>query len=172
MDTLQALMTALEREREGEKQYRAAAAGSHSQKAKKMFEWLAQEESGHVRLMELSLEEFKNNSRWLPQDAWESEGFLTEPIQSEELPPKPSVTGELSPDAPELEIIKKAIEAEKADADFYKEMAKNVDDPSGEIALEKLAQVEQGHVALLEEEYQWIRHSKDLFTLHKFLPAG
>jgi hypothetical protein len=37
---------------------------------------------------------------------------------------------------------------------------------------EKLSKVEQGHLDLLEEEHEWLRRSKELFTIHRFtLPA-
>ena len=80
--------------------------------------------------------------------------------------------GNLPADAPEIQIIEKAIEAEKDDANFYEALSQEINDLNGKSIIKKLAQIERGHAEALQEERQWIKHSKDLFTLHRFLPAG
>jgi len=172
MDALQALETALAREIKGQQSYEEAAAKTHDRKGKKLLEWLSQEETGHINLLQSAIKELKENRQWLTRNMWGSSEYVSEPVQPSEFPSKPQVMGNLPPDAPELSIIEAAIEAEKADAEFYDTMAQGVEDPEGRIMLEKLAQVEHGHQELLEEELYWIKHSKDLFTLHRFLPAG
>ncbi len=42
-------------------------------------------------------------------------------------------------------------------------MAKAVSDPWGKQVLHKLSEIEKGHAALLEEEYEFIRRSKPMF---------
>ena len=171
MDTLQTLETALSREMNGQKTYQEAAAKVNNRNGKQLLEWLAQEETGHIKLIEKALTELKENKQWLTRNMWGSSEFMSEPVRASEFPSKPTVMGNLPEDAPELSIIEKAIEAEKADAEFYMALARNVDDPEGTIMIEKLAHIEKGHVSLLEEEWEWVKHSKDLFTLHRFSPV-
>lgn len=136
-----------------------------------MFEWLAHEETGRIKMLEAAIAELKENNLWPTQDMWGTPHHVSEPVDVSEFPSKPEVMGSLPPDAPELAILKKAIEAEQDDAAYHDKVAQAVDEPNGRIMLEKLAHVEKGHVRLLKEEYDWIKHSKDLFTLHRFQPG-
>lgn len=169
MDALTALKTALEREHEGQKTYREAAARATTQKGKKLLEWLASEENGHITLLKKSIQQLGQGSGWPRPDGQDAEKYISEPIKASEIPSKPQIMGNLAADAPELEVIKKAIQAEEADAGFYEQMARSLTDGNGRSLIQKLAEVERGHQRLLEEEHEWVRHSKDLFTLHKFL---
>ena len=47
-------------------------------------------------------------------------------------------------------------------------LQKKTTEPDGKAMLEKLSEIEQGHLELLEEEYQWVSKSKSMFTLHRF----
>lgn len=172
MEALEALNTALQREQQGQRFYREAASRTTNEKGKKLFQWLAEEETGHIKLLEQSIAYMKDNAAWSTQDMWGVGKHVTEPVKSSEFPSKADIMGNLSESSPELEILKKAIQAEKEDAHFYTELANSVADPDGKKMIEKLAHVEKGHVELLEEEYEWIHHSKDLFTLHRFSPMG
>jgi len=169
MDPLDALKMAMKREEDGQRFYNEAAARSTNEKSRQMFEWLAHEETGHLKLLDSAIAELKSTNGWLTQDMWGSGKHITEPIKDSDFPSKPKTLGALSPDATELQILKKAIDAEKADAAFYAKVAESIEDPNGKIMLEKLAHVEKGHQGLLEEEYEWISKSKQYFTLHRFL---
>jgi|SaaInl8_200m_RNA_FD_contig_21_1417745_length_1558_multi_7_in_0_out_0_2 rubrerythrin len=172
METLEALNQALQNEGEAQSFYNDAAAKSTNAKGKKMFEWLAREETGHIRLLEQTIKDLKDNERWPTRDMWGSIKHISKPIVASDIPSKPETMGDLAPDSSELDIIKRAIEAEKIDEEFYKKLAESIEDPNGKIMVEKLAHVEKGHATMLEEEYEWLHHSKDMFTLHRFSPAG
>ena len=168
MNELEALNLAIEREKEAHRRYSEAAARTTDGKGKKMFSWLASEEMGHVRILEKERAAVKESGRWLAEQEWASGGELTQPIERSEFPSLSEVKGNLNTDAPELEILKVAIEAEKEAASFYAELAETVSDPNGKAMLQKLSEVEKGHRDLLEEEYEWLRRSRQFFPLHRF----
>jgi len=171
MKALQALNTALEREIEGQQYYNQAAVKAGDEKGRRFFEWLSHEETGHIKLLNEAIAALREHQSWLKKEIWEGK-HVSEPVSRDEFPSKPEVMGELPANAPELEVIEKAIEAERSDAGFYEVLAKEVEDPDGKSMLQKLALIERGHAEVLEEEYQWIKHARVLFTLHRFLPAG
>ncbi len=172
MEVLEALNTALTREQEGQRFYDEAATKAANAKGRHMFEWLADEETGHIRMLEEAIRDFTENDSWLTRDMWGSSKHTPEPIHSSKFPSKPEVMGDIPVDAAEMKILEKAIEAEKLDAAYYDGTAQQIDDPNGKIMMEKLVHFEKGHLALLQEEYDWIKHSKDMFTVHRFLRAS
>ena len=173
MNELEALKLAIEREKGAHRRYSEAAARATDDTANKMFSWLASEEMGHVRILEKEHAAVTESGKWLSEETWASGGDLSQPVERSEFPSLSEVEGELKTDAPEREIINRAIETEKEAISFYANLAEGVSDPDGEAMLKKLSEIEQGHLALLEEEEEWLRKSKTLFPLHRFrLPAS
>lgn len=113
-------------------------------------------------------ESLKKGGKWLPEEDWVTSGDISEPVDGAEFPPVSEAKGELKADAGELSLIKSAIEKEREAASFYAEIARAASDPGGKAMLLKLSQVEQGHQELLEREYDWLRKSKAMFTIHRF----
>jgi rubrerythrin len=173
MNELEALNLAIEREKEAHLRYSEAAERATDGKGKQMFSWLASEEMGHMRILEKERAAVEKSGKWLAEEAWASSGDLSQPIERAEFPSLSEVKGELKTDAPELEILKAAIEAEREAASFYAELAQNISDPNGKAMLNKLSAIETGHLNLLEEEYEWLRRSREFFTVHRFtLPSS
>lgn len=167
MQALEALNTALKREIEGQEYYNQAATEAGNEKGRKFFRWLAGEESGHIKLLNEVINTLRQHQSWPGKQVWDGK-HLSEPVSEEEFPSKPEVMGQLPTDAPELKIIEKAIEAEKSDAAFYENLAKQVDDSEGKRMLEKLALIESGHARALEEQHKWIKYAQDVFILRRF----
>lgn len=168
MNPQEAIGTALKREQDGYGFYREAVARASSDEARHMFEWLAGEERAHVDLWERVLKKFGEGDVWPGNDEVTSGGYLTEPLLSSQFPSKADVVGTLPADAPEGDIIVKAIEAERNDALFYEQMAEATADPDGKLVLQKAAFVERGHLALLEAQYQSLKSTNSLFALDRF----
>ncbi|HEY48438.1 MAG TPA: ferritin family protein [Dehalococcoidia bacterium] len=168
MNELDALSLAVKREKEAHQYYSEAAARSTSETGRKMFSWLASEEEGHLKILEKQWEEIKGSGKWLSEAGWCTYGNISNPVECTEFPEASEAKGEPKPDAPELEILKKAIEDEREASAYYADLAKSTTDPNGKAMLEKLSKVEQGHLDLLEEEHQWLSKSKDMFTIHRF----
>jgi rubrerythrin len=168
MDEQEALALAITREKEAQQYYNEAAARSTNENGRKMFSWLASEELGHIRILEHQLESVKGSGAWLSEEGWCSYGDISHPIECEELPSSAEARGALPEDAPEAEVLRQAIDAERTATTFYADMARNTSDASGKAMFEKLSEVEQGHLDLLEEEHEWLGRSKSMFTLHRF----
>jgi len=173
MNEQEALSLAIKREKEAHRYYSDAATKTSNESGKKMFSWLASEEKGHIQILEEQWEKVKKDGTWLSEEGYCEYGDISHPIECTEFPPASEVKGKLSEDAPELDILKQAIAAERQATSFYTDLAKNTSDPNGRAMFEKLSKVEQGHLELLEEEYEWLRRSQQYFTVHRFtLPSS
>ena len=172
MNEQEALALAIKREKEAHQYYGDAAARSTNENGRKTFSWLASEELGHIRILEHQWEKVKSSGTWLSEEGWCTYGDISHPIECTELPSSSESRGELPEDAPEIEVLRQAVEAERTAAAFYSELAGMTSDENGKAMFEKLSKVEQGHLDLLEEEYQWLSKSKSMFTLHRFSLGG
>jgi len=172
MNELEALRLAIEREKKANSYYNEAAARATNVNGKKMFTWLASEEMGHIKALEKQREMLKGRGKWLSEEGLRSWGGISEPLNCSEFPSCFEVKNQLKADAPELEILKEAIEAEKEAVSFYADLAGQTSNRAGKAMLDRLSQVEQGHLDLLEEEYQWLSRARDMFTIHRFSLSG
>ena len=168
MNELEALNLALGREKDAHRYYSDAAAKSTNAASRKMFSWLASEEEGHIKMLEKLCGEKKVGGKWLSEEEWCACGDISNPVNCAEFPSSSETKGEFTEDTQELEILRQAIKDEKEATAFYADLAQSTADPNGKAMLEKLSNVEQGHLDLLEEEYQWLSKSKSMFTLHRF----
>jgi rubrerythrin len=172
MDAQEALALAIKREKEAHEYYSDAAAKSTNDNGRKMFSWLASEEQGHVQILERQFEKVKSGDAWLSEEGWCVYGDISHPIECSELPSSSEVKAELPEDAPEMDVLQQAIGAERTATEFYAETARNTPDENGRAMFEMLSKVEQGHLDLLEEEYEWLSKSKAMFTIHRFSLGG
>jgi rubrerythrin len=172
MDEKEALALAIEREKEAYKYYSDAAARCTGESGRKMFTWLASEEQGHIKILEQQWEKIAGSGTWLTEEGYCQYGDIDHPVECNEFPSSSEARAEVAEDVPEMEILKSAIDAERQATEFYADLARNTLDPNGKEMLEKLSRVEQGHLDLLEEEYEWLGKSKSMFTIHRFSLSG
>jgi rubrerythrin len=163
-----ALRLAIEKERGAHQYYSDAAERATNEASKKMFTWLANEEKGHLQLLESQCAAVEQGGEWLAEDKAPAGCKLSSPIKRSEFPTLSEAKDEPRTEAPVMEILSKAIADEREAAQSYAEMAEAVSDPKGKEMLRKLSQIENGHLELLEEEYEFIRRSKPMFPLHRF----
>ncbi len=168
MNELEALTLALEREHEANKYYSDAADKTTSASAKKTFSWLASEEQGHIKILDKLCGQLKESGKWLTEQEWCACGDIASPVQCSEFPSSSEAKAEFAENATELDIIRKAIEDEREAAKYYADLAEKTSDAGGKDMLNKLSAIEQGHLDLLEEEYEWLSKSKAMFTIHRF----
>ena len=168
MNELEALTLALEREHEANKNYSDAANKTTSASAKKTFSWLASEEQGHIKILEKLCGQLKESGKWLTEQEWCACGDISSPVQCSEFPSSSEARAEFAEDAAELDILRKAIEDERQAIKYYADLAEKTSDAGGKDMLNKLSAIEQGHLDLLEEEYEWLSKSKSMFTIHRF----
>ena len=166
IDSIEALKLAMERERGANKFYREAAETTLDPSGKKTFRWLAKEEGRHLAKLGQQFRSVAGDNKWLE---WKSRIV---PIDKYELPRPSEATGKKKVSASEVEALSKAIESEKEANAFYKRAEEGTPDLHGKAMFKALAKEEEGHLALLEEELEWIRRSSQYFTLHRFRLPG
>jgi rubrerythrin len=62
--------------------------------------------------------------------------------------------------------------AEAEAIDFYTKAAQDATDPEARALLSHMAEDEKEHLAVLEEEYNWLSKSGEYFTIHRFKLQG
>jgi rubrerythrin len=168
VDALHALNLGIEREKGAQKFYFEAVSRVRNESSKKMFAWLANEELGHAKTLEKARAAVQKKKKWPSVDEYSSSGDISEPLSRTEFPKLSESKGAIKEDIPEMEILSKAIADERDAMSFYAEVAEGVSDPEGKKMLQTLSAIEKGHLELLEEEYEWLRRSKETFTIHRF----
>ena len=161
-----ALKLAIERERGANRFYHQAAGMAEDPDGKRMFNWLAKEEARHLAKLRQQLKSVLDNSRWLE---WKR---VTVPIDKTEFPSTSEASGTISASAGELDALRQAIKSEQEAISFYKEAEDSTPDLRGKTMFGSLAREEEGHLALLEEELDWLTKSRKYFTLHRFSLRG
>jgi rubrerythrin len=168
VDTLDALRLGIEREKGAQRFYLEAVSRVKNESSKKMFAWLANEELGHAKTLEKARAAVQKKKKWPSIKECSSVGDMSEPVSRTEFPKSSEAKGEIREDIPEMEILSRAIADERDAMSFYSDVAEGVSDPEGKKMLETLSAIEKGHLELLEEEYEWLRRSKETFTIHRF----
>jgi len=162
MDAVDALKLAIERERGANKVYRQVADMTEDLNGKRAFKWLAKEELRHLAKLRQQLKSVLDNNRWLE---WKR---MTTPVKRTEFPSPSEVSGTVKVSAGEHDALRKAIESEREAIAFYHEAEDSTPDLHGKAMFKALAREEEGHLALLEEELDWITRYRKYFTLHRF----
>jgi len=168
VDALDALRLGIEREKGAHKFYFEAVSRVRNETSKKMFAWLANEELGHIKVLERAHVAVMKKKAWPCEADFFSSGELSKPIEQNELPKLSEVKAKVKGDIPEMEILSRAIADERDAMSFYDEISKGVKDADGKKMLKTLSSIEKGHLELLEEEYEWLRRAKETFTIHRF----
>ncbi len=162
MDSTEALKLGMEREKNANKFYTEAAEKTGDASGKKTFRWLAKEEGRHLAKLSKQFRSVAGDNRWLE---WKSRVV---PIEKNELPRPSEAKGNVHAAASQVEALRRAIESEKESNAFYKRAESSTTDLNGRAMFRALALEEEGHLALLEDELEWLRRSAQYFTLHRF----
>jgi rubrerythrin len=162
MKAVDALKLGIERESGANKFYQKAAQATRDQNGKNMFDWLAKEELRHLAKLRQQLKSVLDNNKWLE---WKR---ATTPINKTEFPLISEATGKIVVDSSELDALRQGIKSEQDAIAFYKDAEDSTPDLKGKNMFRALAKEEEGHLALLEEELQWLTQSRKYFTLHRF----
>ncbi|MFC1935317.1 ferritin family protein [Chloroflexota bacterium] len=166
MVAVDALSIAIERERGASKFYRQAAGMTEDPNGRRTFQWLAKEESRHLAKLRQQIRSVLGDNGWLE---WKRRATA---IEHTEFPPLSEVPDGVKVEAGERDVLRQAIQSEREAIAFYKEAEYSTSDPHGKNMFKGLAKEEEGHLALLEEELEWITKSRQYFTLHRFTLRG
>jgi len=167
MNLEQAITTALEYEARVHQTYAEAVETADHQVAKRVFSTLCDEELGHIKYLRERLDE------------WRSTGKITVAKLDTVLVPKSVIETRaaklrenLSGDqrasrGPELESLNRALEVERETSAFYKQMVATLDS-DGKRLFERFVEIEEGHVAIVQAEMDFVSGSGFWFDTAEF----
>jgi rubrerythrin len=153
-----AIRTALEYEAGVHKAYREAIDKTSDEAGKRVFRALAEEEMGHIKYLKERLDE------------WQADGKITLKKLGTAIPRKDVINRELQDVRKsmrpkkntlltvELELLKKALVAERKTSQFYKEMVAKLDG-DGQQLFKRFVEIEEGHEAIVEAEIDCVSNS-------------
>ena len=139
LDAAGALKVAIQSEIDTYHMYRRAYSENSSEESRKLLWTLAEEERDHRRHLEGMYKKITGKR-----------------LRSVNLQYKRRLFDTLEPDQPPLKVLESALRDEGASLRFYRQLAAEARDRSGRLMFAKLAEEEEGHIALLEAE-QMIR---------------
>jgi len=142
----QALRLAIQGEKDSMDFYRKAATVAKNERAKKVFDLLANEEVGHLKSF---FQHFKG------EEFGDIESFMKTPPDTNNSTYKAlmKVLGEETVEKQALEI---AMKEEKSVVDHYSVLAKDIVDPLVKGIFERVIKETQGHYDMIEDEYMHI----------------
>jgi len=169
MNLEEAIKTSIEYENKVKACYDEAQAQTKDEVAKKVFRLLAIEEQGHVDYLERRLEE------------WQSSGKITVEELATTIPDGDQIDNSLNavedklqskkPNEAELDLLSKALEAERTTAAFYQKMVGELDN-EGKRLFERFVEIEEGHVAIVQAEISAVSGLGTWFDMKEFDLSG
>lgn len=150
--TLAALQMAIQTELDGYGFYRKFARQTEDPGARAMFEQLAEDEVMHLELLRNTKAVLEQSGHWA-----EYQGAALEPVKGAPIFSRQRVEQNLVAYTSDLSALRLAYLIEKDAVDFYRRAAQETDDPNGKRMFLDLVKMEQGHLDLLEGEYNFLR---------------
>ena len=142
----EALKLAIKGEKDSMDFYRKAAVNAKNERAKKVFDLLANEEVGHLKAF---FQHYKGG------EFGDLESYMKTPPDTNNTTYKAllKVVGEGTMEKQALEI---AMKEEKAVVDQYSVLAKDIVDPLVKSIFERVVKETQGHYDMIEDEYMHV----------------
>jgi rubrerythrin len=166
MNLDQAIRTALEYEGGVHRTYLEAMNQTPDKKAKRIFELLSEEERQHIAYLESRLDEWRRTGKIqvgklvttipMRKSIEKSLEDLSRTVQ-------PQRTRQLL----ELDLLKKALEAEVKTSSFYKEMVRSLD-AEGQEMFKRFVEIEDGHIAIVQAEIDSLTNLGFWFDMPEF----
>lgn len=155
----QALKLAIQGEKDSMDFYRKAASVATNERAKKIFDLLANEEVGHLKTF---------FSHYKGKEFGDVESFMKTPPDTNNPTYKAlqKVIGEETMEKQALEI---AMKEEKSVVDHYAVLAKDIVDPLVKGIFERVVKETQGHYEMIEDEYMHIMGMVDKTEMDTFV---
>lgn len=150
--TLAALQMAIQTELDGYSFYRKFAQQTEDPGARAMFERLAEDEVMHLELLRNTKAMLEQSGQWA-----EYQGAAREMVKGAPIFSRQRVEQNLVAYTSDLSALRMAYLIEKDAVDFYRRAAQATDDPNGQRMFLDLVKMEQGHLDLLEGEYNFLR---------------
>ncbi len=145
---VEALQLAIETEKKGYRFYRIAAESTSDPKGKEVFNQLAQDEIEHMGVFTTLYASLTNDEPWLTYE--EALAKFGEAEPDEVIFPDEPI--ERQKDFDDLRALEEALEFEKKAVHFYQEQVKKVTGETAKAFYEKLVEIEEGHVMVIQAE--------------------
>jgi rubrerythrin len=148
---LAALQMGIQTEIDGYNFYQNFAGRTDDPNARTMFERLASDEVMHLELLRNSKAMLEEKGEWV-----EYQGGLPEPAQGAPIFSRERVEQNVVAYTSDLSALRMAYLIERDAIEFYTHAADSTDDPNGQRMFRELAEMERGHLHLLEGEYKYL----------------
>jgi rubrerythrin len=149
-----ALHMAIQTEIDGYEFYSRAADQSHHPRTKALFQTVANDEIAHRKWLEAQKASLQQEGHWLPETVPHIKGRL-DTIEGLPIFAKDHIL-DITAHTSELTALRTAVLIEQDAVNFYQRAADQIDDPVGKEMYSFLADFEQEHRRLLEEEYSFL----------------
>lgn len=149
---LAALQMAIQTEIDGYGFYQKFAAQTQDPDARVMFERLAQDEVMHLELLRNVKAMLEESGEWA-----EYRGMSLPPAEGAPIFSRERVAENIVAYTSDLSALRVAYLIEKDAVDFYRRAAQETDDPNGKRVYLDLVKMEEGHLALLQGEYELLQ---------------
>jgi rubrerythrin len=143
-DALKAVSLALKREKEAHLFYKKSAQKTSSEKGRDMFNELAAFEMNHYKKMVHLCHSLQKSGRWI---SYSGEGEMRPDRQIEESQAQSDTRND------DIDAVTMAIKKEEEAKAFYEEMSEKTEDPTGREMFTKLAQEEEIHRRVLNDQH-------------------
>jgi rubrerythrin len=148
---LAALQMGIQTEIDGHNLYQDFAKRTSDPNARRMFERLARDEVMHLELLRNTKAMLEESGQWAEYKGVAVKDLTGAPIFSRE-----RIAQNLSGYTSDLSALRLAYLIEKDAVDFYQRAAEQTDDANGRRMFQNLAEMERGHLGLLEGEYRFL----------------
>jgi rubrerythrin len=166
MKLVDAIKVALEYEAGVHKIYLQAMDQTTNNEAKRIFKVLCDEEMYHLKYLQAHLNELQKTGKIKATKLGTSipaREAINKSLQDLRKTVKPRPTKQI----PELELLKKALDAEMKAGSFYKKMVDELDE-EGQKLFKRFAEIEEGHAAIVQAEIDSISNLGIWFDTHEF----
>jgi len=147
-----ALQMAIQTEIDGYGFYQKFAAQTQDPDARAMFERLARDEVMHLELLRNVRAMLEESGEWA-----EYRGMSLPPAEGAPIFSRERVAENIVAYTSDLSALRVAYLIEKDAVDFYRRAAQETDDPNGKRIYLDLVKMEEGHLALLQGEYEFLQ---------------
>lgn len=149
--TLAALQIAIQTEIDGHNFYQEFAERTEDPNARAMFERLAQDEVMHLELLRYTKAMLEQSGEWA-----DYKGVALDPVEGAPIFSRERVKQNVVAYTSDLSALRVAYLIEKDAIDFYTHAAEQTDAPTGKRLFADLAEMERGHLRLLQGEYDFL----------------
>ena len=143
---VEAIKTAMDAEMEAHNYYTQSAQKTANPKGKDMFNQLAAFELSHYSNLKFLFDSLNEGTGWI-QYAGTQFSDSSKSMEGENSSAKEEIKDD------ELSILSKAIADEKKASEYYNKLADETDDPSGKAMFKKLAEEENLHTRILNDQW-------------------